>query len=598
MTRKILVAEDSPTQAERVRLLLAKEGYRVDLAANGREGLERVRSSPPDLIISDVVMPEMDGYAFCQAVKTDEATKRIPFVLLTGKTSAQDILWGLTRGADNFIPKPFEDDYLLDRIQRIFEHLEMRKMGRLEVEVTLHLADKEINITADKQQIIELLFSTFDELCESNARLSEAQETIKAHAENLEAKVRERTAHLQALSRLTQKINSTLQLDEVLEFVVHSAATLLNMPYVGLFLRKDDLLELAAEHAESISKQDLQTMVVGRGVGGGVVATGEICYVEDVLKDPRWVAVDWARREGVGSFVGLPLKHGGSVLGLLSCAVRGVRSFDRNELDLMEAFSNAAAVAIHNAGTHDRLEASYEELRRSQQMIIRAEKLSALGTLAAGAAHEILNPANIIGMHAQRQIRQSAEGSAERRAAEIVWENVERISRICDGLRRFSRDEKAQAAPFVPDEAIEECLQLLAHKLRLASIKVSRRWGAGKAAVKGDRSQMVQVFLNLIRNAIDAMPGGGTLTVSTSVAGDAGARWWEARCADTGCGIPEEVMPRIFDPFYTTKPEDKGTGLGLAVSHGIVEGHGGRIWAESLPGEGATFIIRLPLMPY
>jgi len=109
MERKILVAEDSPTQAERVRLLLEGEGYRVELANNGREGLERVCSAPPDLIISDVVMPEMDGYAFCRAVKSAQETRRIPFVLLTERRTPLDILKGLERGADNFITKPFED---------------------------------------------------------------------------------------------------------------------------------------------------------------------------------------------------------------------------------------------------------------------------------------------------------------------------------------------------------------------------------------------------------------------------------------------------------------------------------------------------------
>ncbi len=403
---------------------------------------------------------------------------------------------------------------------------------------------------------------------------------------------------LKTLNVLNQKTAASLDLQETLEFVVRSAADLLQVPYVGLLLLADSVLKMQAEHRVGIGPQGLPELPIGQGLGGLVASSGETRYVEDVLQDPGWVSTEWARREGLRSFLGVPLRHGSRILGLLTCLVRGIRRFTKEEIELMETFAGAAAIAIDNAETHSRLKASLEDLKRSQAMIVRAEKLSALGTLAAGAAHEILNPANVIGMHAQQMIRQGAKETEERKVAETIWENVNRISRICDGLRRFSRDEKAQAAPFVPDEAIEECLQLLAHKLRLASIKVSRRWGAGKAAVKGDRSQMVQVFLNLIRNAIDAMPGGGTLTVSTSVAGDAGARWWEARCADTGCGIPEEVMPRIFDPFYTTKPEDKGTGLGLAVSHGIVEGHGGRIWAESLPGEGATFIIRLPLMPY
>src|SRR3990170_2706251 len=113
MARRILVVEDSATQAEQLRLLLEGEGYAVEVAADGREGLERVRRAAPDLIISDVVMPEMDGYAFCRAVKSAPATSALPFVLLTERRTALDILRGLEHGADNFITKPFEDAVLL-----------------------------------------------------------------------------------------------------------------------------------------------------------------------------------------------------------------------------------------------------------------------------------------------------------------------------------------------------------------------------------------------------------------------------------------------------------------------------------------------------
>jgi signal transduction histidine kinase len=184
MARRILVAEDSPTQAEHLRLLLEAEGYDVDVVGNGREGLRRIEAAPPDLIISDVVMPEMDGYGFCQAVKSAEATKRIPFVLLTAQHAPGDIIKGLERGADNFIPKPFEEDQLLERIRRIFEHLELRKWGPLDMEVTLRVGGRVLRLNADKQQIIEFLFATFDELGRLNGRLEE-------HARNLEAKVQE-----------------------------------------------------------------------------------------------------------------------------------------------------------------------------------------------------------------------------------------------------------------------------------------------------------------------------------------------------------------------------------------------------------------------
>jgi len=186
MKHRILVVEDSLPLAERIRQVLEGASYRVDLAADGREGLLRVQSEPPDLIISDLTMPEMDGYAFCQAIKSAELTKRIPFVLLDERNKPEDILWALERGADNFITKPFEDDVILERVRRIFEHLEFRQKGYLEMEVTVRVGGRDICITADKQQVIELLFATFEDLARANDALLEHERELEAKARELE----------------------------------------------------------------------------------------------------------------------------------------------------------------------------------------------------------------------------------------------------------------------------------------------------------------------------------------------------------------------------------------------------------------------------
>jgi two-component system cell cycle sensor histidine kinase/response regulator CckA len=196
MGRRILVVEDSPTQAERIRLLLADQGYGVELARNGKEGLAAARSMLPDLIVSDVVMPEMDGFAFCQAVKSAELTRKIPFVLLTGQRTPMDIIRGLQRGADNFITKPFEDEHLVERVRRIFENLAHREKGGLEMEVAVRVGGREIVVNADKQQMIELLFSTSEELSESHKQLEMARLQLEEQARELERKVEERTREL------------------------------------------------------------------------------------------------------------------------------------------------------------------------------------------------------------------------------------------------------------------------------------------------------------------------------------------------------------------------------------------------------------------
>jgi len=225
MKKRILVVDDSRTQRERLRMLLERADYGVETASDGGEGLALVVASPPDLIISDVVMPEMHGFAFCQAVRANPATRRVPFILVTEWTTPTDIVKGLEAGADNFIPKPYDENQLLARIERIFHQLELRKEGRLDVEVIMQLGNREFAVTADKQQIMELLFSTFEELGRVNSELQQA--ASDAGRANL--------AKSEFLSRMSHELRTPL--NAILGF--------------GQLLEVDSL---APEHQESVEQ--------------------------------------------------------------------------------------------------------------------------------------------------------------------------------------------------------------------------------------------------------------------------------------------------------------------------------------------------------
>lgn len=208
MSRTILLVEDSVTQALHVQELLSRHGYAAEVATDGRAGLQRARELMPDLLISDVVMPGMDGYELCQELRLDPALRRVPVILLTDRRTPADILHGLEVGADNFITKPIEDDYLLRRVERIFENLEYRTSGQFEVEILLTVGQRTITINADKQQIVELLFATSEELSVVNEKLTQSQRALAEHAANLEARVEERTEELktslEVLKRTTE----------------------------------------------------------------------------------------------------------------------------------------------------------------------------------------------------------------------------------------------------------------------------------------------------------------------------------------------------------------------------------------------------------
>ncbi len=197
MTRSILIAEDTRTEALVIRALLEREGYEVSVVSNGREGAEQARREPPDLIISDLVMPEMDGFEFCELMKSDPATRSIPFILLTGRSDPADILDGLLAGADNFISKPFEPSHLLERVRRILYVMDLRGHGSPDEPIGLSWNGREVSITADQRQIVELLFAKAEEVVEMNDALQESRLALQRHAEDLERTVADRTRALE-----------------------------------------------------------------------------------------------------------------------------------------------------------------------------------------------------------------------------------------------------------------------------------------------------------------------------------------------------------------------------------------------------------------
>src|SRR3990172_3949160 len=157
---EILIAEDSATQREQLQQLLAEHGYKVAATANGKEALASARRHRPTLVISDVLMPELDGYGLCRAVKSDEKLKDIPVMLVTSLSDSQDVIRGLECGADNFIRKPYDEKYLLSRIDYLLMNLELRKNQKVQVGVEIELGGRKHFVTAERQQILDLLIST------------------------------------------------------------------------------------------------------------------------------------------------------------------------------------------------------------------------------------------------------------------------------------------------------------------------------------------------------------------------------------------------------------------------------------------------------
>ncbi|MBI2748067.1 MAG: response regulator [Burkholderiales bacterium] len=184
---EILVAEDSATQREQLAHLLQEHGYSVTAAGNGTEALAAARRSKPTLVVSDIVMPEMDGYGLCKALRSDDALKDVPVVLLTSLSDVRDVISGLECGADNFIRKPYEERYLLSRIEYLLMNLELRKNQKMRMGIEISLGGQRHFITSERQQILDLLISTYEQATYINKELETANRELRAVNRDLES---------------------------------------------------------------------------------------------------------------------------------------------------------------------------------------------------------------------------------------------------------------------------------------------------------------------------------------------------------------------------------------------------------------------------
>jgi PAS domain S-box-containing protein len=227
---------------------------------------------------------------------------------------------------------------------------------------------------------------------------------------------------------------------------------------------------------------------------------------------------------------------------------------------------------------------------RLEEQMTQTEKLTSLGLLAAGVAHEVNTPLAVISNYIQMLGKQMPDGDPKQAIIEKIVKQTFRASEIVNNLLNFSRTSATEVVDIDVNRVVEETLSLVAHPLKTAQIQVVRQLGETLPAVRGSANKLQQVFLNLFLNARDAMPGGGMLEVRTTAHNGS----VEVEIVDTGAGIAREHIHRIFDPFFTTKASGRGTGLGLSVSYGIIKEHSGKIDVRSTVGKGTSFHVELP----
>ncbi len=532
----VLIADDEENMVLLLKRLFEHDGFQVEAVPDGMSALERSVTLRPALILMDVMMPGLDGFEVVRQLRQSEITARIPTIFISAAAKEPtDIVKGLGLGADDYVVKPFNPQELLARAHS------------------------------------------------------------KIRARQLEEDLERRNKELEALVRVGREFNQRLKLDDLLDLIVTVCATELPADQVILCLfNHRQVSEWRALHPQSGRKADVQALLDHpEAVLGRLVQGSTSLHIADMPP------INNGLLEGCRSLIGTSIVHHDELLGIIALGHQVPGRYDEGHLRLLESITGQATLAIRNAELYAELRyyalnlenmvaERTAELRAAQSQLIQSEKLASLGRLAAGVAHEVNNPLQAIRNCLELAIEDiDAHRPVDKELLTVAEQDVERIRRIVSQLLDFSRRDSGALNLLDVGGVVQSVLRLVDRQLERANIRLIAEI-ANTAPVQINEDQFKQVILNLILNAQEAMPDGGSLLVSVGQHGEE----VYISVTDTGVGIPERDMSRIFDPFFSTKVD--GTGLGLAVSYGIVEGHGGRIEVKSQEGYGSTFTVKLP----
>jgi signal transduction histidine kinase len=442
-----------------------------------------------------------------------------------------------------------------------------------------------LNVDSDR---LEAFNAQDQELLEALA----AQAAKVIHHTWLYEQLRLKVSLFESLASVSQAINSALNLDDALKVITREACVLMRVKMCSLVLLDEtrQWLDLRASCGAGPAYLNKPRLSVEESLVGSVVRRRKPLQVENAQNSSRYQSVGTARREGLVALLSVPLLFAGEAIGALSVYTGRPYVFSNEEIRILSALADLSAIAIERARLHERVVDVEEQLRRN-------EKLSALGLLAAEVAHEIRNPLTVMKMlYHSLDLRFSA-GDPRAKDASVIGEKIEHLNKIVEQILNFARDTEPQLASVNLNELIDELGLLVRHKLKNQNVLFVPRLQPTLPPVLGEATQLEQAFLNLILNAAEAMPQGGTLTITTRPVHlprrSQRPAWVAVEFKDTGQGMSAEQRRRAFTSVLrTTKP--RGTGLGLAIVGRVVETHRGKVKIRSRPGQGTTVAILLP----
>ena len=556
---RIVVVEDSETQASKMQSLLEQQGWEVAIAGSAEEVLASLADPFPDLIIVGYNLPGMRGDDFCRRVRMNSGARGIPLLIVTGSVGVIAEIPGRDSGANGYIAKSENAEILLLRI---------RALLRKGAEKDTGLNPQDLSFRSASILIID----------DSPTYLAAPGQEMR----NQGYQVKSAPNGPEGLNQLR-----THRFDCVLVDLV--------MPYMTAFevCRRITAMRSSMEHVPAVilltgsTNRDDMNRGLEAGADDFVAKSSDLAVLRarvQALMRRRFYQEE--TRRIVGELKTKELET-------------------LNALAGREAAEMRAALAEKLVQANQDLEESNRKLKETQAHLIQNEKMASLGQLVAGIAHEINNPLAFVvnnlfiaesGLDALapdiephlsepllRKLRKTRDRLGEMR------EGLTRVKELVLDLRTFSRLDEGEFKTVDIVEAIDTVLLLLRHKMN-SRIQVEKRYGPSRL-LHCSAGRINQVLMNLIANAVDAIAGKGKIVITTRQTSE----FFTISICDTVAGIPESIRNKIFDPFFTTKPVGHGTGLGLAISYGIVQDHRGSIEVQSEEGQGTEFIVRIPL---
>ena len=571
----ILVVEDSATQAAALTVLLESAGYRTVVARRAERALEVMRDETVQLVLSDVVMPGMDGYELCRRIRAVPEWNGVPVVLLTSLTDPLAIVRGLASGAEHYVTKPYEAHALLARVHAVLSRDHARPVIH-SLPFTVELLGTSFTISATKEQILELLVSSYSDLVHT----SEA--------------VREGERRASFLAEVTELLSASLDVGQVLHDLAHlMVPRIADVCAVDLLTpqgvpQRTELTSAFAGGAGPSNPSKLAAPVALSAPAVRAIESRAIQLVPAAGRDELAAITTDSQllgellAAGPMSLVVIPLVARQRVLALLHCVAPAAGRLGSPQTALLlEDVARRAALALENASL-------YAEARHATR---------ARDDVLAIVSHDLRNPLNTIQLSATFLLDIAKEGGVPpyEQQLSIIRRSTHRANALIQDLLDVSRiDARSLAVAPVPTSAralLADAVLEMEPLVVGSGLRFAHHWNGPDVEVKADRSRMLQAFSNLVGNALKFTPKDGLITMD----GCAGAEGAVFEVADTGSGIAVDHIPHLFDRFWkATQASRSGAGLGLFIVRGIVESHGGRIEVSSEPGHGTVFMFTLP----